>query len=64
MVNARVVGNVDRRTNGRTYGRTNGRKTGSLYRAMPEAGATKMILVHISLAGLLSSIYTVIQSSK
>ena len=32
-VDARVVANVD--------GRTNGLKTGSLYRAMPEAGATK-----------------------
>ena len=28
------------RTNGRTDERTNGRKPGSLYRAMPEAGAT------------------------
>ena len=36
-VDARVVANVD----GRTDGRTNGRKTGSLYRAMPEAGVTK-----------------------
>ena len=34
---ARVVTNVY----GRTYERTNGRKMGSLYRAMPEAGATK-----------------------
>ena len=25
-----------------TYGRKDGQKTGSLYRAMPEAGATKM----------------------
>ena len=33
-VDARVVANVD----GRTYGR----KTGSIYRTMPEAGATKM----------------------
>ena len=40
-VDARVVANVDGQTYGRTYGRTNGRKTGSLYRAMPEAGATK-----------------------
>ena len=27
-------------TDGRTDGQTNGRKIGSLYRAMPEAGAT------------------------
>ena len=33
-VDARVVANVDRQTNGQ--------KTGSLYHAMPEAGATKM----------------------
>ena len=31
---------TDGRTDGRTYGRTNGQKIGSLYRAMPEAGAT------------------------
>ena len=37
-VDARALANVD----GRTYGRTNGRKTGSLYREIPEAGATKM----------------------
>ena len=36
-IDARVVTNVY----GRTYERTNGRKIGSLYRAMPEAGATK-----------------------
>ena len=36
-VAARAVANVD----GWTYGRTNGQKTGSIYRAMPEAGATK-----------------------
>ena len=41
-VDARVVANVDGRTDGRTYGRTYGRKTGSIYRTMPEAGATKM----------------------
>ena len=35
-VDARVVANVNVRTNGR--------KTGSLYRAMPEAGATKRTL--------------------
>ena len=35
-IDARVVTNVY----GRTYERTNGRKIGSLYRAMPEAGAT------------------------
>ena len=29
-------------TDGHADGRTNGRKTGSLYRAMPEAVATKM----------------------
>ena len=36
-IDARVVTNVY----GRTYERTNGWKIGSLYRAMPEAGATK-----------------------
>ena len=36
-IDARVVTNVY----GRTYERTNGRKIGSLYRAMPEVGATK-----------------------
>ena len=36
-IDARVVTNVY----GRTYERTNGRKIGSLYRAMPEAGAKK-----------------------
>ena len=35
-VDASVVANVDKRT----FGQTNGRKTGSLYRAMPQAGAT------------------------
>ena len=40
-VDAGVVANVDGRTYRRTYGWTNGRKTRSLYRAMPEAGATK-----------------------
>ena len=35
-VDARVVANVD----GWTCGHTKGQKTGSLYRAMPEAGAT------------------------
>ena len=36
-VDGRVVADVD----GRTYVRTYVRKTGSLHRAMPEAGATK-----------------------
>ena len=36
-IDARVVTDVY----GRTYERTNGRKIGSLYRAMPEAGAIK-----------------------
>ena len=36
---ARVVANVGRRR----YGSINGRKTRSLYRAMPEAGATKNV---------------------
>ena len=36
-VDASVVANVD----GRTDGWMNGRKIGSLYRTMPEAGATK-----------------------
>ena len=36
-IDARVVTNVY----GRTYERTNGRKIGTLYRAMPEEGATK-----------------------
>ena len=36
-IDARVVKNVY----GRAYERTNGRKIGSLYRAMPEAGARK-----------------------
>ena len=36
-IDDRVVANID----GWTYERTNGRKIGSLYRAMPEAGATK-----------------------
>ena len=36
-IDARVVTNVYTRM----YERTNGRKIGSLYRAMPEAGATK-----------------------
>ena len=36
-IDARVVTNVY----GWTYERTYGRKIGSLYRAMPEAGATK-----------------------
>ena len=40
-VDARVVANVD----GRTDEQTNGRKSGSLYRAMPEAGATKISIV-------------------
>ena len=37
-VDTRVVANVD----GRTYRRTYTRKTGSQYRAMPEAGTTKI----------------------
>ena len=36
-IDARVVTNVY----GRTYERSNGRKIGSLYRTMPEVGATK-----------------------
>ena len=41
-VDDRMGVNVDGRTYGRTYGQTNGQKTGSIYRAMPEAGATIM----------------------
>ena len=40
-VDARVVANVDGWMYGRTYGWMNRLKTGTLYHAMPEAGATK-----------------------
>ena len=36
-----MIANVDGRRNVPTDGRTNGRTTLSLYRVMPEAGATK-----------------------
>ena len=50
---------TDGRTYGRTYGRTNERKTGSLHRAMPEAGATK-----ISYSDTVESIVPMIYESE